>query len=110
MVAKNKRIDLNCDMGESFGPYKLGFDEQVVKCITSANIAAGFHAGDPLWMAYTVGLAEKHGVGIGAQPSYPDLLGFGRRNMDCSPEEVKNYVKYQKPVTHENAQKYTYLM
>ncbi len=95
MVAEKKRIDLNCDMGESFGPYKLGFDEQVIKYITSANVAAGFHAGDPLWMAYTVELAEKHGVGIGSQPSYPDLLGFGRRNMSCSPEEVKNYVKYQ---------------
>ncbi len=90
-----KRIDFNCDMGESFGMYKMGFDEEVIKHISSANIACGFHAGDPMWMRRTVDLAEKHGVGIGAHPSYPDLNGFGRRNMSADPEEVKNDVIYQ---------------
>ena len=90
-----KRIDFNCDMGESFGMYKMGFDEEVIKHISSANIARGFHAGDPMWMRRTVDLAEKHGVGIGAHPSYPDLNGFGRRNMSADPEEVKNDVIYQ---------------
>ena len=91
----SSRIDFNCDMGESFGIYKLGFDEEVIKYITSANIACGFHAGDPMWMRQTVDLAEKHGVEIGAHPSYPDLKGFGRRNMFASGAEVKNDVIYQ---------------
>ena len=89
------RIDFNCDMGESFGMYKMGFDEEVIKYITSANIACGFHAGDPIWMRKTVSLAQEHGVGIGAHPSYPDLNGFGRRNMNATPEEVRNDVVYQ---------------
>ena len=89
------RIDFNCDMGESFGMYKMGFDEEVIKYITSANIACGFHAGDPIWMRKTVSLAQEHGVGIGAHPSYPDLNGFGRRNMAATPEEVRNDVVYQ---------------
>lgn len=88
-------IDFNCDMGESFGSYKLGLDEEIIKHITSANVATGFHAGDPDWMAKTVDLAEREGVGIGAHPSYPDLVGFGRRNMALSPAEVKNAVTYQ---------------
>ncbi|SVB43430.1 uncharacterized protein METZ01_LOCUS196284, partial [marine metagenome] len=82
-------------MGESFGMYKMGFDEEVIKYITSANIACGFHAGDPIWMRKTVCLAQEHGVGIGAHPSYPDLNGFGRRNMAATPEEVRNDVVYQ---------------
>ena len=89
------RIDFNCDMGESFGMYKMGYDEEVIKYITSANIACGFHAGDPNWMRETVRLAEEQGVGIGAHPSFPDLAGFGRRNMVVSPEEAKNDVIYQ---------------
>jgi UPF0271 protein len=88
-------IDLNCDMGESFGAYKLGLDEEVINYITSANIACGWHAGDPMVMDKTVKMAAGKGVGIGAHPGYPDLLGFGRRNMDCLPEEIKNYVVYQ---------------
>ena len=79
------KIDFNCDMGESFGMYKMGFDEEVIKHITSANIACGFHAGDPMWMRHTVDLAQRHGVAIGAHPSFPDLNGFGRRNMIVSP-------------------------
>ena len=88
-------MDLNCDMGESFGGYKLGLDEEVIKYITSANVACGWHAGDPLVMMRTVKMAKEYGVGVGAHPGYPDLLGFGRRNMDCTPEEVRNYVIYQ---------------
>ena len=89
------KIDFNCDMGESFGMYKLGQDEEVIKYITSANVACGFHAGDPMWMRWTVQLAEKHGVQIGAQPSFPDLVGFGRRNIIVSGEEARNDVTYQ---------------
>ena len=89
------RIDFNCDMGESFGSYKLGYDEEVIKYITSANIACGFHAGDPDWMHRTVRLAEEHGVAVGAHPSFPDLKGFGRRNMTISAEEARNDVVYQ---------------
>ena len=89
------RIDFNCDMGESFGMYKMGFDEEVIKHITSANIACGFHAGDPNWMRHTVKLAERNGVAVGAHPSFPDLSGFGRRNMVVSPEEARNDVIYQ---------------
>ena len=90
-----KKIDLNCDMGESFGAYKLGMDEKVIQYITSANIACGWHAGDPLVMDKTVKMAAEHGVGVGAHPGYPDLLGFGRRNMDCTPDEIRSYVAYQ---------------
>lgn len=91
----NKKVDLNCDMGESFGVYKLGMDEEVIKHISSANIACGFHAGDPSVMDYTVKLALKNGVGIGAHPSFPDLNGFGRRKMDINPEDVRKLVIYQ---------------
>lgn len=90
-----KKVDMNCDMGESMGAYKLGLDEEVVKFITSANIACGFHAGDPDVMAKTVDLAVAQGVAVGAHPGYPDLLGFGRRNMDVTVGEVKNMVTYQ---------------
>ena len=91
----DKRIDITCDMGESFGVYKLGFDEEMMPYITSANIACGFHAGDPIWMNRTVRLAEETGVAIGAHPSFPDLMGFGRRVMQISLEEVRSYVIYQ---------------
>ena len=89
------KIDFNCDMGESFGMYKMGLDEEAIKHITSANLACGFHAGDPNWMRTTVKLAEEHGVAIGAHPSFPDLSGFGRRAMNASALEVKNDVIYQ---------------
>lgn len=88
-------IDLNCDLGESFGAYKIGMDEQVVPNITSANIACGFHAGDPMVMNRTVALCKKYSVGVGAHPGFADLQGFGRRNMDISPEDAKNIVIYQ---------------
>jgi len=90
-----KRIDLNCDMGESFGAWTMGMDGEVIKHVTSANIACGFHAGDPRVMYTTVKLAKDHGVGVGAHPGYPDLVGFGRRNLDCTPEEVRDAVAYQ---------------
>ncbi len=89
------KIDFNCDMGESFGMHKLGYDEEVIKYITSANIACGFHAGDPGWMRKTVDMAEEHSVGVGAHPSFPDLQGFGRRNMMVPPKEVKDDLVYQ---------------
>ena len=88
-------IDLNCDMGEGFGLYKLGGDEELIKYITSVNIACGFHAGDPDWMQETVRLAEQHGVAIGAHPGFADLKGFGRRDMAISPQEVRNALVYQ---------------
>jgi 5-oxoprolinase (ATP-hydrolysing) subunit A len=88
-------IDLNCDMGESFGIYRLGYDEEAMPFITSANIACGFHASDPMTMKKTVQLAKKYGVAIGAHPSYPDLIGFGRRIMDISVEEIKADMLYQ---------------
>ncbi len=90
-----RQIDLNCDMGESFGRYKLGLDEEIIKYISSTNIGCGFHAGDPLVMRKTVKMAKERGVGIGAHPGFPDLLGFGRRLMDVSPLEVRNDVLYQ---------------
>jgi UPF0271 protein len=89
------RVDLNSDLGESFGSYMLGMDEQVIKHVTSANIACGWHAGDPLVMDRTVKAAIREGTAIGAHPGFPDLLGFGRRNLSAAPEEVKAYVQYQ---------------
>jgi len=90
-----KRIDLNCDLGESFGPFTLGMDEAVLPYISSANVACGFHASDPMVMADTVETVEKKAVALGAHPGLMDLVGFGRRNIAISPEEAKNYVKYQ---------------
>ncbi|MDD6435886.1 MAG: LamB/YcsF family protein [Clostridiales bacterium] len=89
------QIDLNCDLGESFGNYTIGMDEQVIPLITSANVACGFHASDPSVMDKTVGLAAKAGIRVGAHPGYPDLMGFGRRNMVISPAEAKAYTIYQ---------------
>jgi len=89
------RVDLNSDLGESFGAYTLGRDEDILRIITSANIACGFHAGDPDVMRKTVGLALKNGVAIGAHPGFPDLAGFGRRNIAASPAEVYAMMVYQ---------------
>jgi UPF0271 protein len=88
-------IDLNCDVGESFGRYTLGDDDSLLPLVTSANIACGFHAGDPLVMERTVRLAARLGLGVGAHPGYPDLQGFGRREMALSSEEVEAMVLYQ---------------
>ena len=88
-------IDINCDMGESYGRWTLGHDEDVMPHITSANIACGFHGGDPHVMRRTVELAVKHGVAVGAHPGLPDLMGFGRRRMELSPAELKDIHCYQ---------------
>jgi UPF0271 protein len=89
------RIDINCDMGESFGPYRMGEDELIIRHITSANVACGFHAGDPMVMARTVELAREHGVAVGAHPGYADLIGFGRRNLETAPGQIKHDLLYQ---------------
>ncbi len=89
------KVDLNSDIGESFGIYKLGLDEEVVKKITSANIACGWHAGDPMVMENTVRMAVEENVAIGAHPGVYDLMGFGRRDIAITPEEAKAYSKYQ---------------
>lgn len=89
------RVDLNCDLGESFGAYTLGMDEQVAQYITSANVACGYHAGDPQVMARTVRMCARLGVAVGAHPGFPDLVGFGRRTLAASPREVYGYVLYQ---------------
>ncbi|RQH03347.1 LamB/YcsF family protein [Natrarchaeobius oligotrophus] len=88
-------IDINCDMGESFGNWSMGNDAEVMPYVTSANVAGGYHAGDPHVMRETVELAADHDVGIGVHPGLPDKMGFGRRKMDASPEEVRDYVIYQ---------------
>jgi UPF0271 protein len=94
-IMKKKAVDLNSDMGESFGRYKLGLDEEVIKLISSANVGCGFHGGDPHVMRETVAMAKEHGVGVGAHPGLPDLIGFGRREMKVTPQEVKDYFIYQ---------------
>jgi UPF0271 protein len=90
-----KRIDLNCDMGESYGAWQMGADAEVMPHITSANIACGFHGGDPATIRKTVRLAVDHGVAIGAHPSLPDIQGFGRRAMKISPQDMYDLVVYQ---------------
>ena len=90
-----KWIDINSDMGESFGNYSLGRPEEVMKLINHANVACGFHAGDPVWMRRTVEWAKKYGVTLGAHPGFPDLMGFGRRMMNITLQEGRDYVVYQ---------------
>lgn len=90
-----KKVNLNCDLGESFGNYVIGMDEQVIPYICSANVACGFHASDPVVMDKTVLLAAENKVEVGAHPGFPDLVGFGRRNMDIPADEVKRLVLYQ---------------
>ena len=89
------KVDLNCDMGESYGRYNLGLDSEVAQYISSANIACGYHAGDPVTMEKTVKIMKENGVAVGAHPGFPDLLGFGRRNMAVTPDEARAYVQYQ---------------
>lgn len=92
---KKIRVDLNCDLGESFGRYTLGMDQAVIPLITSANVACGFHASDPLTMDKTVALAAEHEIAVGAHPGFPDLVGFGRRNMNLSSQEIRTDMLYQ---------------
>ena len=89
------RVDLNCDMGESFGAFRIGADEAILPHVSSANIACGFHGGDPAVMRATIASAQATGVAIGAHPGLPDLVGFGRRTMDVTPQEVYDLVVYQ---------------
>ena len=90
-----KRVDLNCDLGESFGNYRIGMDEAVIPHISSANIACGWHGGDPMVLRHTMELAKQAGIGVGAHPGFPDLLGFGRRTIQIIPEEAYSYTLYQ---------------
>lgn len=89
------KVDLNCDLGESFGNYKIGGDDKIIPLISSANVACGFHAGDPVVMKKTIETAKKNNIGIGAHPGFLDLMGFGRREMKISLDEAKAYVLYQ---------------
>lgn len=89
------RVDLNSDLGESFGRYSLGADDKIIPLITSANVACGYHASDPVVMGKTVASAKEAGIRVGAHPGFPDLMGFGRRNMNVSPAEAKAYTLYQ---------------
>lgn len=89
------KVDLNSDLGESFGAYTIGMDSEILKFVSSANVACGYHAGDALVMEKTVSLAKAAGVAVGAHPGFPDLIGFGRRNLAASAEEFKAYTKYQ---------------
>ena len=92
---KKLAVDINCDLGESLGAYTLGQDEEILKLISSANVACGFHAGDPHVMRKTVALAKTRGVRVGAHPGLPDLIGFGRRAMQISPSELGDIFAYQ---------------
>ncbi|HEK1687641.1 TPA: LamB/YcsF family protein [Pseudomonas putida] len=94
-VRQVNRLLLNCDMGESFGNWRMGLDAEVMPYVDCANIACGYHAGDPGTMRRTVALALQHGVTIGAHPAYPDLVGFGRRSMACSDDEIRDLLHYQ---------------
>lgn len=89
------RVDFNADLGESFGVWERGADAELLECITSANVACGFHAGDPRTMSLTVGKVKEKGIALGAHPGYPDLLGFGRRRLEASADEVSAYITYQ---------------
>ncbi len=89
------QIDVNCDLGEGFGIYTAGLDWDVMPHITSANVACGWHAGDPAVMKATVKMASEFNVRVGAHPGYPDLMGFGRREMNCSPGDLESYILYQ---------------
>lgn len=94
-MTQGAHVDLNCDLGESFGRWELGCDEKVLPLVSSANVACGMHAGDPLTMARTIRLAKAAGTSVGAHPGYPDLVGFGRRAMALTPEEAYACVQYQ---------------
>src|SRR3954447_12558467 len=89
------RVDINSDLGESFGAYSIGHDAGLMKAITSANVAAGFHAGDPSVLRDTIRSAQQHGVAVGAHPGFPDLVGFGRRELNVTPREAEDMVLYQ---------------
>lgn len=89
------KVDLNSDLGESFGNYTIGSDDKIIPLVTSANVACGYHASDPMVMSKTIAMAKEAGICVGAHPGFPDLMGFGRRNMAVSPAEAKAYTLYQ---------------
>ncbi len=89
------QVDLNSDLGESFGHYRIGMDDRIIPLISSANVACGFHASDPVVMMNTIELVKGAGCNIGAHPGFPDLMGFGRRNMSLTADEIKAYTLYQ---------------
>ena len=89
------KLDLNSDLGESFGSYIIGMDSEIIKNVSSVNLACGYHAGDPMVMEKTVKMCKDAGVAVGAHPGYPDLMGFGRRKMKLYFDEAKAYIKYQ---------------
>ncbi|MBV9280292.1 MAG: LamB/YcsF family protein [Chloroflexi bacterium] len=93
-------VDINCDMGESFGAFRIGEDEAVLPWVTSANVACGFHGGDPRVIEWTVRAARDRGVDVGAHPGFPDLVGFGRRNLDLTPDEARTDILYQIGAVH----------
>jgi UPF0271 protein len=95
MASPPSRIDLNADVGESFGPWRLGDDERLIPLVSSVNVACGFHAGDPATIERTVRVAARSGVAIGAHPGYPDLPGFGRRDLAMAPAELEASILYQ---------------
>ena len=99
-------IDFNCDMGESFGPYSFGADEELMRFISSANVAGGFPAGDPNVMRETVALAKENGVAVGVHSGYKDLAGFGRREIRASPQELQDELVYQLGALREFARMY----
>ena len=94
------QVDLNSDLGESFGRYTIGMDEKIIPLISSANIACGYHASDPVVILESIARTKEAGIKIGAHPGLPDLMGFGRRNMAISPAEAKAYTLYQCPWRH----------
>lgn len=94
-MTSTRSVDLNSDLGESFGVYRIGADEELFPLISSANVACGFHGGDPRTLERTVAAAKAHGIAIGAHPSFPDLVGFGRRPLQASPDEVRTDTLYQ---------------
>src|SRR5690242_1147994 len=95
MTTRSLVIDLNSDVGESFGPFKVGEDDAIMQSVTSVNVACGFHGGDPRSIERTVREAAGRGIGVGAHPGFPDLVGFGRRNMELTEHEIRTDVLYQ---------------
>lgn len=95
MSTHEQSVDLNSDLGEGFGPWKMGDDDAILEVVSSANVACGMHAGDPHIMAQTFARAKQRGVSVGAHPGYPDLAGFGRRQMECSTSQIEEFVAYQ---------------
>src|SRR5262245_7221770 len=93
--ARMPTIDLNSDLGESFGAWRIGYDDALFPMLSSANVACGFHGGDPRTLERTIEACQRHGVAVGAHPGFPDLVGFGRRQIICTPDEIRTDTLYQ---------------